>query len=202
MKKHHKSTSRSCKIVLQTAHGGYYISEALFFIQLMKIQWFYFLTGCYCDHKHLALMRLLDLQSQTRTFFNLIPHRHTHIYIDLWLIYSSSTKERMFFYFPKKDFVLKKRQEKGKNMQQKYLHLVAGSVLIHHVFLWVDLGFRQKGGKKRKEKIQKKITVVREKSKRKTRKSKKQEISKRLLFSFLSKGDKKRKAKANNKKAS
>lgn len=71
-------------------------------------------------------------------------------------------------------------------MQQKYLHPVAGSVLIHRVFLWVDLGLRQKGGKKRKEKIQKKITVAREKSKIENKKEQKtrnqQEVIVLILF--------------------
>lgn len=68
------------------------------------------------------------------------------------------------------------KQEKRKNMQQKYLRLEACSLKIHRVFLWADLGLRKKGGKKRKEKIQKRLLAKTEKKeyqKKKRRKSKK-----------------------------
>lgn len=70
------------------------------------------------------------------------------------------------------------KQEKRKNMQQKYLRLEACSLKIHRVFLWADLGLRKKGGKKRKEKIQKRLlakTIKKRKEcqKKKRRKSKK-----------------------------
>ena len=68
------------------------------------------------------------------------------------------------------------KQEKRKNMQQKYLRLEACSLKIHHVFLWADLGLRKKGGKKRKEKIQKRLLA---KTKKKKKKKKKKNTKKR-----------------------
>lgn len=62
------------------------------------------------------------------------------------------------------------KQEKRKNMQQKYLRLEACSLKIHRVFLWADLGLRKKGGKKRKEKIQKRLLAKTEKKNIKKRK--------------------------------
>lgn len=72
-------------------------------------------------------------------------HRHVRVWVCVVCVcvYTS----------PKKTW----KQEKGKNMQQKYLRLEACSLKIHRVFLWADLGFRKKGGKKRKEKIQKRL---------------------------------------------
>lgn len=84
------------------------------------------------------------------------------------------------------------KQEKRKNMQQKYLRLEACSLKIHHVFLWADLGLRKKGGKKRKEKIQKRLLAKTEKKeyqKKKRRKSKKDKSARVhgcLLFCFFS----------------
>lgn len=85
------------------------------------------------------------------------------------------------------------KQEKRKNMQQKYLRLEACSLKIHRVFLWADLGLRKKGGKKRKEKIQKRLLAkTDEKKKRMSKKEKKKEqkgqISKSswlLMFFFV-----------------
>lgn len=56
-----------------------------------------------------------------------------------------------------------KTRQKGKNMQEKYLRPSACSSKTHHVFLWVDLGLRQKGGGKRKDKIQKDFTALKQK---------------------------------------
>lgn len=83
------------------------------------------------------------------------------------------------------------KQEKRKNMQQKYLRLEACSLKIHHVFLWADLGLRKKGGKKRKEKIQKRLLAKTEKKeyqKKKRSKSKKDKSARVhvcLLFCFF-----------------
>lgn len=82
------------------------------------------------------------------------------------------------------------KQEKRKNMQQKYLRLEACSLKIHHVFLWADLGLRKKGGKKRKEKIQKRLLAKTGKkriSKKEKKKEQKGQISKSswLLIVFV-----------------
>lgn len=75
------------------------------------------------------------------------------------------------------------KQEKRKNMQQKYLRLEACSLKIHRVFLWADLGLRKKGGKKRKEKIQKRLLA---KTEKKNIKKRKEERAKRTnQFEFM-----------------
>ncbi len=56
-----------------------------------------------------------------------------------------------------------KKRQKGKNMQEKYLPPSVCSSKTHRVFLWVDLGLRQKGGGKRKDKIQKDFTALKQK---------------------------------------
>lgn len=165
--------------MLQTALSGYYTPKPLFFSHLMKIQCFF--SAIIFNFRKLRV----SFQSQTRKF-HLIPQTYTHIYAHVVPSYTLHHYQRKAVCFLICQKRLKKRQEKRKNMQQKYLHPVAGSVLIHRVFLWVDLGLRQKGGKKRKEKIQKKITVAREKSKIENKKEQKtrnqQEVIVLILF--------------------
>lgn len=106
---------------------------------------------------------------------------------DVWLVCVFSTLLHVYT-SPKKT----SKQEKRKNMQQKYLRLEACSLKIHHVFLWADLGLRKKGGKKRKEKIQKRLLAKTEKKeyqKKKRSKSKKDKSARVhvcLLFWFFS----------------
>lgn len=73
------------------------------------------------------------------------------------------------------------KQEKRKNMQQKYLRLAACSLKIHQFFLWADLGLRKKGGKKRKEKIQKRLLAKTEKEKKRISKKEKKQEQKRQI---------------------
>lgn len=61
--------------------------------------------------------------------------------------------------------VLKTRQ-KGKNMQEKYLRPSVCSSKTHHVFLWADLGLRQKGGEREKTKFKKILLRLNKKSKK------------------------------------
>lgn len=93
-------------------------------------------------------------------------------------------------------------------MQQKYLRLAAGSLKIHRVFLWADLGLRQKGGGKKREKRKfkkdycgkKKTSKLREKkiknkNKKEKKKEQKRQISKRSLILFVQKRKKLKKTK-------
>lgn len=48
-------------------------------------------------------------------------------------------------------------------MQEKYLRPSVCSSKTHRVFLWADLGLRQKRGGKRKDKIQKGFTALKQK---------------------------------------
>lgn len=89
------------------------------------------------------------------------------------------------FYPQKKNF---KKQEKRKNMQQKYLHPWACSSKTHHVFLWADLGLRKKREEKEKRENSKRFTVAKKQKIKKEKKKKKKDISARGHLCQLKRG--------------
>lgn len=69
----------------------------------------------------------------------------------------------------KKKKITAKKKKKNENMQEKYLHPLAGSLKTHRVFLWADLGSGQKegGGRREKRKFKKDLLHCGKKKKNK-----------------------------------
>jgi len=90
-----------------------------------------------------------------------INNHTSRAWISAWML-----KAYLCVYTPIPPKKVWKTRQKGKNMQEKYLRPSACSSKTHHVFLWVDLGLRQKregGGGERKDKIQKDFTALKQK---------------------------------------